>query len=158
MKINPLFFIVAIVIVIVSCSKGEDPIVEESPLPVGQWNIVAVDSGYVAYVPNATFRLAEPLNLTGQIEFKVDGSGSLTGDVQTISCNNNIFTWMRNDSLSVFYLIFHDGESVYSKCRLCKCIIQNMQKDTLIFDYQDWCKGGDMRQGAQIFYQVTAVK
>lgn len=149
MKINLLIIIVAVLLS--ACNKAEDPVVEEAPLPVGQWNIVSVDSGYIPVYPNASFIFSESLNLTGQIEFKKNGSGSLTGEAERISCTFNDFTWVRNDSLNLLFLIYRD-------CFLCKVNIQKMQNDTLILVYQDWCRGGNMHQGATIDYRITAIK
>jgi hypothetical protein len=156
MKINPLFIIVALLML--ACCKVEEPVVVEAPLPVGQWNILSVDSGNIPVVPHATFQFRKSLNLTGKIEFKENGSGELTGEADLISCTNNYFSWVHTDSLNNLYLIFNDNVEPYSHGYLCKSIIRKMQKDTLILDYQDWCRGGNMITGVTIYYRITAVK
>lgn len=135
---------------ITSCCREEPPIVTESPLPIGTWSIVEVDSGYIPYTLHPSFQFLESMGLTGELVFNDNGRGSLTGDVELISCTINDFTWVYNDSLMNLYLIFED--------RVSKGIVKKMSKDSLVFDYKDWCRYGDMNTGAAVYYRITAVK
>lgn len=145
-KILVLGFVVSLV----ACCKDDPPIVTESPLPVGRWNIIEVDSGSIPYTPNPVFQFRESMGLTGELVFNDDGRGSLNGEADLISCTFNDFTWVYNDSLENLYLIFND--------RLSKGIIQKMSEDSIVFDFQDWCRGGDRYTGAAVYYRITAVK
>ena len=145
-KLLHLVFLISVL----SCCKGDPPIDKEYSLPVGTWSIVEVDSGSIPNVPNPSFQFRESMGLTGELIFNDGGRGSLYGDVELISCKFNDFTWVYNDSLSCIYLIFND--------RLSKGLIQKMNQDSIVFDFQDWCRGGDRITGAAVYYRITALK
>src|SRR3989339_97166 len=100
-----ILLLVFLITALSSC-KEEPPIDKEYPLPVGRWNIIEVDSGFIPNVPNPSFLFIESLGLTGELIFNDNGRGSWYGDVELISCTFNDFTWVYNDSLSCIYFIF----------------------------------------------------
>lgn len=134
-----------------SCCKVDPPEVMDDPLPIGTWNIVAVDSGFHSgYSPTSNFRFIGSMGLTGQITFNNNGRGSLIGDASLISCTFNDFSWVYYDSLACLYLVFRD--------QLSKGILKKMNQDSIVFDFQDWCREGDRYTGGAVYYRITAIK
>lgn len=149
--------------IVVSCDKENVPNgndntggntdtlgIEEHELPIGDWEIVSVDSGYIANRPGVGFVFLEKLSVSGSISFGDDNTGLITGDVTQINCGIEDFYWMQINSKKVLYFVLMDGF-------VSKGIIEKMNNDTLVFNYRDWCRGGQAT-GATTYYRITAVK
>ena len=144
--------VILLLIIIIGCCKDPIPVIDDPVDPIiGSWNIVSVDSGNYPLVPNSSFQFRKNMGLSGIVTIDEDGTGLLSGEATLISCNQEYFSWVKNDSLELIYINYNEHFSTSGK-------IQKISKDSLVFDYRDYCRGGQMYTGVHIYYRITAIK
>lgn len=125
-----------------------DEVIPDSPL-INKWELVQVDSGYIAAYPNAQYKPRDTLAYTGSFSFYSNNQGRIEGSISSITCLYSDFLWLYQDTIKTIRFLIGSG--------CTEGLVKELSVDTLAFLFEDFCKNGH-RVGATLYYNLLFVK